>query len=103
MSVLGRPESESFGSFNSTSLEPGNSFSQQVNESDSQANIADSAISENVEEKMISVGARSHEEGNMGEPSIHDNRSWAWTRFSAIAMPGKMWTPRESYIFLDSF
>lgn len=84
MSVLGRPD------FNSSSLDPGNSFSEQVNENDCQANIADSAISENVEEKMISVGARSYEEGSMGEPSIHDNRSWVWTRFLAIAMPGKM-------------
>ena len=96
MSVLGRPESQSFGSFNSTSVEPGNSFSQQVNENDGQANIADAAISEDVEGKIISVGARSHEEGYMGEPSSQDNRSWVWTRFSAIAMPGKMWTPKGS-------
>lgn len=97
VSVLGRPESQSFGSFNSTSSEPGNSFSQQVNENGGQAKAADAAISEDVGGKIISVGARRlREEGNKGEPSSQDNRSWVWTRFSAIAIPGMMWTPKES-------
>lgn len=88
---LGRSESQLFDSSDSTSSEAGNSFSEQFNENDGQANIADATISEDVEGTIISVGERSHEEENMGEP---DRRSWIWTHFSAIAMPGKMWTPR---------
>lgn len=92
-SVLGFPESRSFDSPNPTPLEPSNPFGQQANENDGQANIADATISEDIEE---TGGAPSYEEEIIGEPSSQDLRSWIWTQFSVIAMPGKLWTPKGS-------
>ncbi|WP_375449369.1 hypothetical protein [uncultured Nostoc sp.] len=94
-SVLGQSESQPFNS-SSTLLNPDNLFGQQVNKNDGQANIPDATMGEDVEETIVSDGARLHEEENMGEPSSQDPRSWIWTRFSVIAMPGKMWAPKGS-------
>lgn len=61
----------------------------RVNENDDQAIIADATMSQDVEEAVLSDGARPHEEENMGEPSSQDPRSWIWTSLSGYCYARK--------------